>query len=57
MTAETIYQMKIKRNFWCSVRIHKLYYINKYCHTAVVKCVRCKKRWIEGYPGELCRMW
>ena len=51
-------QMKEKKkNFWCKIGWHKLRYIKKYCHTAVVECVRCKKRWVEGYPGELCRMW
>ena len=49
--------MKIKRNFWCSIGFHKLYYIKKYCHTANVECARCKKRWLEGHPGLLFRMW
>ena len=44
------------RKFWCRLGLHKLKYIEKYLHTSVLRCQRCNKRFLEGYPGELYKL-
>jgi len=54
---KALYLDIVKRSFWCKIGIHKLKYIEKYNHTAKVKCSRkgCNAEFIEGMPGELYR--